>query len=49
MENREIPILHKPQAFGRELPRKGLRAFCLFRLNRNKQKIVFSAPSASLR
>jgi len=27
MENREIPILHKPQAFGQQLPRKGLKAF----------------------
>ena len=28
MENREIPILHKPQAFGQEVPRKGLKASC---------------------
>jgi len=48
-ESREIPILHKPQAFGQHLPRKGLKAFCLFRFNRNKQKMIFSAPSASLR
>ena len=27
MENREIPILHKPQAFGQQVPRKGLKAF----------------------
>jgi hypothetical protein len=49
MENREIPILHKPQAFGQKVPRKGLKAFCLFRYPRNKQKIIFSALSASLR
>jgi len=49
MENREIPILHKPQTFGQQMPRKGLKAFCLFRFNRNKQKTIFSAPSASLR
>jgi len=49
MENREIPILHKPRAFGQKVPRKGLKAFCLFRLNRNKQKMTFSAPSASRR
>ena len=36
MENREIPILHKPWAFGQQVPRKGLRAFYLFRLTRNK-------------
>ena len=39
MENRKIPILHKPMAFGQQVPRKGLKAFCLFRLNRNKQKL----------
>ena len=49
MENREKTILHKPQAFGHQVPRKGLKAFCLFRLNRNKQKMIFSAPPASLR
>jgi hypothetical protein len=48
MENPAISgILHKSQAFGQKVPRKGLKAFCLFRLNRNKQKNDFSAPSAS--
>ena len=49
MENREIPILHKPQAFGQKVPRKGLKGFCLFRVYRDKQKMIFSAPSASPR
>ena len=49
MENREIAILHKPQAFGQQVPHKGLKAFCLFRLPRNKQKMIFSASSAALR
>ena len=49
MENREISILHKPQAFGQKVPRKGLKVFCLLRYTRNKQKMIFSAPSASPR
>jgi len=49
MENREIPILHKPQAFGQKLPRMGLKTFHLFRYTRNKRKMVFSVFSVSLR
>jgi hypothetical protein len=47
-ENREIPILLKLQAFGRKYP-QGVQTFCLFRVYRNKQKMIFSASSASLR
>jgi hypothetical protein len=31
MENREMSILHKLQAFGQKVPREGLKPFCLFR------------------
>ena len=44
MENREMPILHKPQAFGQELPQQGLEAFCLS-VPPDKQKILSSVPS----
>ena len=27
MENREMPILHKPRAFGQQAPRKGAESF----------------------
>ncbi len=42
-------ILHKPQAFGQKVPRKGMKVFCLFRFYPEQTKMIFSVYSAPLR
>jgi hypothetical protein len=41
MENREIPILHKPYGLCRKLPRRGWKVFGLSRLSGANQKNRF--------